>query len=89
MDRNGGEALLPGYAPGCEDEGIGSLCFLRDRGVVISASGLSKPELVVLYREAKQLGLELDQDGIYEDRKEKVSKKLIDDVVILINPARR
>ena len=48
--------------------------YLKDRGVVFS--GICKANLVELFNAAAAIGLEIDPDGLVEDREEVVLDKL-------------
>ena len=48
--------------------------YLKDRGVVFST--IRKPELIDLCQQAERLGIEVDPDGLLEDREEILKEKL-------------
>ena len=50
--------------------------FLVDRGVVVT--GLRKAELSDLVSKARDIDLDFDPDGLYEDREDVISAKLSD-----------
>jgi len=52
--------------------------FLRDRGVIVS--GQRKSELAELCEIAKDIHLDFDPDGLFEDRQEIILDKLTDGV---------
>ena len=48
-------------------------CYLKDRGVTYTNE--RKESLIQLCSDAESIGLEIDPDGVYEDRAEILAKK--------------